>query len=215
MLIRDLMTREVVTVPPNMPVAEARKLMKVKNISRLPVVDKGRLVGIVNEDRLESIAHEHSHAPVAWQMVYVLSHTTVHDVMVKDVATIYENATVEQAVTIARKYKVGGIVVVDHEGKPVGIATTTDLFNGIAAKLLGIGEPGSRITVRNIGPSKNMSKVIDIVASQGIKIASLFTNRPPVIPARQDLILHLEIEDAAPAIKALKDAGFEADIRAR
>jgi acetoin utilization protein AcuB len=215
MLIRDLMTRDVVTVSPSMPVAEARKLMKEHNISRLPVVDKGKLVGIVNEDRLETVAHDHAHAPVPWQMVYVLSHTTVHDVMVKDVAIINENATAEQAVAVARKNKVGGIVVVDYEGKVVGIATTTDLFNGIVAKLLGVGEPGSRITIRDIGPAKSIGKITDTIAAQGIKIASLFTNRPPAPAVRQDLIVHLETEDPSPVVAALKAAGFDADIRAR
>jgi acetoin utilization protein AcuB len=215
MLIRDFMTRNVVTVPPTMAATEARKIMKDKNISRLPVVDKGRLVGIVNQDRLENIAHERSHAPVPWQMIYVLSHTTVNDVMVKDVATINENATAEQALAVARKNKVGGIVVVDHEGKVVGISTTTDLFNGIVNKLFGVDEPGVRITVRNIGAAMNLVKITDCIAAQGVKIHALFTNRPPVTPPRQDLIVHLETDDAGPVIKALKDAGFEANIRAR
>ena len=56
MLVHGVMTRNVVTVSPNTSVVDALKIMKEHNFSRLPVVDRnGRLVGLVTQNRLESV----------------------------------------------------------------------------------------------------------------------------------------------------------------
>jgi Zn-dependent protease/predicted transcriptional regulator len=47
MITKDIMTRNVIALPPSAPVIEALRIMSVNNIGRIPVVDKDRLVGIV------------------------------------------------------------------------------------------------------------------------------------------------------------------------
>ena len=55
MRIRDIMTRNVITVSPDTLIVEAEKLMKENNVRRLPVVEEGELVGIVTKyDLLEA-----------------------------------------------------------------------------------------------------------------------------------------------------------------
>lgn len=103
MLVRDVMTRNVITVPSNNSLGDAKKIVKEHNVSRLPVLENGKLIGIVNEDRLESVSASRTMAPVPWQVFYLLSKTTVKDVMVKDVATISPDATVEEAVALAQR----------------------------------------------------------------------------------------------------------------
>ena len=56
---RDLMTEDPVTVAPDATVAEAARLIASKKHNRLPVVDHGRLVGVVTRlDVLDALAHE-------------------------------------------------------------------------------------------------------------------------------------------------------------
>ncbi len=45
--VRDLMTRQVVSLPPQAPVAEALRVMSERNIGRIPVLEDGNLVGLV------------------------------------------------------------------------------------------------------------------------------------------------------------------------
>lgn len=47
MIVKDIMSREVITLPPSAPVIEALRIMSVNNIGRIPVVDQDRLAGIV------------------------------------------------------------------------------------------------------------------------------------------------------------------------
>ena len=83
MLVQGIMTRNVIAVLPDTPVIEALKIMKEHNFRRLPVVDKdGHLVGLVTEPRLERVKPRTA-TPLLWQITYLISHTTVGDVMRK------------------------------------------------------------------------------------------------------------------------------------
>jgi acetoin utilization protein AcuB len=70
MLIRDIMTKKVITVTSKTSVGDAQKLMKERNLRRLPVVDEGRLVGLVTLERLEQIKPK-TDAPLLWQITYL------------------------------------------------------------------------------------------------------------------------------------------------
>jgi CBS domain-containing protein len=47
MQVRDIMTRDPITLPPTAPVVEALKIMSARNIGRIPIVQDGKIVGIV------------------------------------------------------------------------------------------------------------------------------------------------------------------------
>jgi len=215
MLVRDVMTKDVITVPANTPIGDAKKLMKEHNVSRLPVVDdKGKLVGIVNEDRLESVTYSRSHAPVPWQIFYLLSKTTVKDVMVKEVATVGPDASVEASVAVAQRRGVGGLVVVDKDLKVLGIATTTDFFNSIINRVLGIGKPGIRLIIPKGGDAQSLQKIIDAVNKHGLEITTMFTISPPRT-RRKDVIMHIDSSDVRKLVEELEALGFQPTVRER
>jgi len=113
MQVQSIMTKNVITVSPNTSVIDALKIMKEHNFSRLPVVDKnGRLVGLVTQNRLESVRPQTT-SPLMWQITYVLHHTTVGDVMRKRLVTVSPDDTVEQAVALAQSTQVGTLIVID------------------------------------------------------------------------------------------------------
>ncbi|MFC1904703.1 CBS domain-containing protein [Chloroflexota bacterium] len=212
MLVADIMARNVVTVPKNTTVGNAQKIMKERGFHRLPVVDNDRLVGVVTRDRLER-AKPHTTAPLVWQMTYLVSHTTVSDVMRKDVVTVKSTDTVEQAIAKAVSGKVGTLIVLD-EDKIVGICTPSDFLFKIVAPTLGLGESGIRITVSGSGKGKFLKEVISGINRLGIEIKALWV---PVssVTNRQDAIVHLETEDATSVIQELEKLGYTASIRPR
>jgi len=213
MLVRDVMTKNVITVSSNTSLGDAKKIMKEHNISRLPVLENGRLVGIVNEDRLESVTISRSMAPVPWQVFYLLSKTTVKDVMVRDVATIHPDATAEESVALAQRRGVGALVVVE-DGKVVGIVTTTDLFNGIVNRVLGIGRPGTRLIIPDAGEGKDVEKVLNVVNQQNIEVITMFTIDLPR-SLRKELIIHLGTNDVSAVVQKLKELGYQPQVRNR
>jgi len=213
MLVQSIMTRNVVTVSPNTSVIDALKIMKEHNFSRLPVVDKnGRLVGLVTQNRLESVRPQTT-TPLMWQVTYILHHTTVGDVMRKRLVTVSPTDTVEQAVALAQSTQVGTLIVVD-KGKIVGICTTSDFFYKIVNPTLGIGESGTRILIDGGGDGKSAEKIISCINRLGVGIKIIWTS-PSSTTEETDITLQLDTEDATTVIKELAELGYEAVVRPR
>jgi len=111
-------------------VHDAEKIMRDNNIQRLPVVDKGKLVGIITRDRIREVASSPATSLSIWELNYLIAKMKVKDVMVQGLYTVTPNDTVEAAVGGAQQREVGSLLVVnkDKRDKLVGIATTTDLY---------------------------------------------------------------------------------------
>jgi len=213
MLVQGVMSRNVVTVSPNTSVVDALKIMKEHNFSRLPVVDRnGRLVGLVTQNRLESVRPQTT-APLMWQITYLISHTTVGDVMRKRLVTVSPTDTVEHAVALAQSTQVGTLVVVD-KGKIVGICTTNDFFYRIVNPTLGIGESGTRILINGGGDGKSAEKIVSCINRLGVGIKLIWTS-PSFTTKENDITLQLDTEDVTPVIKELAELGYEVIVRQR
>lgn len=212
MLVKDVMTRNVITVSSDTPVTDAIKIMKEHDFRRLPVVDKGRLVGLVHERRLERVKPQTT-APLLWQISYLISHTTVGDAMRKRVVTVKPTDTVEKAVAKAQSAKVGTLVVVDN-GRVVGICTTNDFFYRILNPTLGLGVLGTRIIVSGAGDGKSAEEIISCINRLGVEIKIIWTS-PSSTTAGNNLTLQLGIEDPTEVIKELSKLGYLASVRCR
>ena len=212
MLVQGVMTRNVITVQPHTSIADAHRIMKEHKFRRLPVVDNGRLVGLVTADRLERVKPRTT-APLLWQITYLFSHTSVSDVMRKRVVTVGPTDTVEQAIAKAQSAKVGTLVVID-KGKIVGICTTNDFFYKIVNPTLGLGESGTRILIDGGGDGKSAEKIIHCVNKLGVGIKLVWTS-PSSTAKENDITLQLDIEDATRVLTELAKLGHKAIVRAR
>ena len=212
MLVKNVMTRDVITISSHAPVAEAQRIMKEHKFNRLPVVDNGRLVGLVTESRLERIKPRTA-TPLLWQITYLISHTTVGDVMRKRVVTVKPTDTVEQAVAKAQSAKVGTLIVVDR-GKIVGICTTNDFFYRIVNPTLGLDEPGTRILVSGDSIGQLASEIIACLNRLGIEIKVLWAIASP-ITNKQEIVIHIDTEDITNVLSELEKLGCTASVVTR
>ena len=114
MQIVNLMTSEPVTIHPHDTLSRVKRIMDAGNFRRAPVVEDGRLVGILTERDL----HKYSG---------FLESTRVNAAMRTALITVTPDNTVEDAARLMLKHKIGGLPVVTG-GKAVGIITTTDLL---------------------------------------------------------------------------------------
>lgn len=145
MLVGDRMSKPVISVPPDMPINEALNLMKKDHIRRMPVIQNGKLIGIVSDKDLLNASPSPATSLSVWEMNYLLSKITVKDVMTKKVLTIQENTPIEEAARILADNKIGGMPVMRGD-KVVGIITETDLFK-MFLELMGARKKGVRATV--------------------------------------------------------------------
>ena len=120
-VIGDLMTRSVISVPSEMPVRDVVTQMYNTKHLGFPVVERGALVGII------SVADVHRMNPLDREVMQV------RDVMTRDVITLPPDAPVEDALRMMSLENIGRIPVVDH-GELVGIVTRTDILKVLELK---------------------------------------------------------------------------------
>jgi acetoin utilization protein AcuB len=114
MQIVNLMTMDPVTIDPRDTLSKAKNLMDAGSFRRLPVVDDGRLVGILTERDLR-------------EYTGYLESTRVNAAMRTALVTVTPSNTVEDAARLMLKHKIGGLPIV-ADGKLIGIVTTSDLL---------------------------------------------------------------------------------------
>jgi acetoin utilization protein AcuB len=213
MNVGDIMTTNVVTVPSNTSVAEAKRIMEAHRIRRLPVVDKGKLVGIVTEHRLESVSPSKATSLTVWELSYLLEKTTVKEIMERDVITCSPDTSVEESVAIAQSNRVGALVVVE-DGRVVGISSTNDIFYKIVNPILGIGEPGSRIEVAGGGNAKALEEILSAVNKLGLEITTVHIEQLPEAKTK-DVCVHVNNGDVKKLVAELKAKGYKVGVRRR
>jgi acetoin utilization protein AcuB len=165
MLVGERMSTPVISVPPTMPISEALNLMRRENIRRAPVIQDGKLAGIVSEKDLLNASPSKATSLSVWELNYLLSKITVKDVMTGKVLTVTETTPVEDAACIMIDNKIGGLPVVRGE-QVVGIITETDLFK-ILTELMGGRDTGVRVTALFPEQKGRLAEVARAIAGAG------------------------------------------------
>jgi len=197
---------------------EARKIMNAHNIRRLPVVDRGKLVGMISRDGITRASPSPATSLSVWEINYLLAKMTVKDIMSKSLVTVTPDMTVESAVALAQSKGVGALPVIDG-GTLVGIVTTDDFFYKILNPMLGIGKPGIRLLIHNCSTPKCIQHVMEIMEVMEVvgknKVKILAVDTMPTPEGEPQLMLHLDNADPAKIIKVLADSGFTAEVMER
>jgi acetoin utilization protein AcuB len=213
MNVRDIMTTNVVTIPSSTSIADAKRIMSAHRIRRLPVVDKGKLVGIVTERRLESVSPSKATSLTVWELSYLLEKTTVKEIMERNVITCSPDMNAEESLALAQNNKVGALVVVE-DGRVVGISTTNDFFYKIVNPVLGLGLPGSRIEIAGGGNAKALEEILSEVNKLGLEITTIHIEQLPEAKTK-DVCIHIENDDVSKLISKLKAKKYKVKVRRR
>lgn len=127
-IVREVMTRDPVTVMPSDPIRTAVEKMRARECRRLPVVEDDRLVGIITNRDLGRATNSPLVLRERWYDEFVLDHIPVRACMTTDPVSVSPQTLLSDAARILRDRKIGGLPVVE-DGNLVGIVTETDLLN--------------------------------------------------------------------------------------
>jgi CBS domain-containing protein len=146
MLAKEIMTKEVLTVSPQTSVQEVAKLLIEHKISGVPVVEEGKLVGIVSEGDLiikDTNLHIPSVINVLGSIIYLenpkkleeeikkITAVEVKDLMTKEVFTVQEDSDISEVATLMAEKRINRVPVVKGE-EIVGIISRGDIVKSIA-----------------------------------------------------------------------------------
>ena len=133
--VRDLMTKNPLTVSLDMPVVEARRMMLEHRIRHLLVMDGTRLAGIVTDRDIRLNLPSPATSLSVWEINYLLARMTLGSVMTKTVITVDPDRDAQDAARIMLDHTIGALPVVEA-GTVIGIMTETDILRAFA---VGIG----------------------------------------------------------------------------
>ena len=208
MKVKHWMTKDPIAVSPDTLAVEAQKIMKENRIRRLPVVDKGKLVGIVTFRNLIEAAPSSANSLSIHELNYLIMKIKVKDLMKKNVITVSPEDTAIDAIVRGVEKGIGGFPVVDEEGQLVGIITETQIARAML-QLFGTEGRNEIITLENVDLQRGtFGKIVNLVEKLGINIMSMFS-----LPRRTTDLLRVYIRiksgQREEAIQELKKAGYE------
>ena len=174
MKVGQRMTRNPITITPDVTVPEAQAIMRREKIKRLPVLDsKGKLVGIVTTLDLIHASPSPATSLDIYELHYLLSKLKVEKVMTRKVITVDEDLPIEEAARIMADNGISGLPVM--RGKIlVGIITETDLFK-LFIELFGARHKGIRLTLLLPEKKGELAKVSSAITKAGGNIVSFAT----------------------------------------
>ena len=133
MRVRDLMTIRPITVPPRMPVVEARRTMHERLIRHLLVVEGDQLIGILTDRDIRSNMPSPATSLSAWELNHLLARLTVGEVMTTNVIVVEPDRPAASAAALLISERIGALPVMDG-ARLVGIVTETDFVRAFAAR---------------------------------------------------------------------------------
>ncbi len=207
LLVKDSMTREVVTLSPEDTAKVALALCRERRIRHLPVLEEGGLVGIVSDRDLRAAAPPLGDPGRA----AALAEIRIGEVMARQVVTVAPDDPIEQAANTMRERRIGCLPVVES-GELVGILTASDVMDALVY-LVGAHEPGSRLEVSLPDRPGSLAGAAGVFGMCGINIVSAAmgtTREPDEERATRERVVVFRVDtiDTTEAVGYLEEAGY-------
>jgi acetoin utilization protein AcuB len=214
LLARDWMTRKLVTLSPEASVAEALTLCRERRIRHIPILEEGRLVGIVSDRDLRDASPALGDA----ERASALQEIRVGDVMTREVSTADPQDSIENVAQEMYELKIGSLPVVAEapvvdeglavaEEELLGIVTSSDVMRALVT-LAGLPEPGCRIEVRAPNREGILAEVAGKIQDLGVDIFSVLSD-PDRRSGNRTMVFQLVTTDPSSVMQGLKMAGYE------
>ncbi|MBI5342709.1 MAG: CBS domain-containing protein [Deltaproteobacteria bacterium] len=202
MLVGRRMTKDPKTVSPDDTLAHAADIMRRLRFNHLPVVEGGKLVGILTDTDLRNISLTGEPA----QGGTMPSDRRVREVMKTDVWSLTPEDAVEDALLIIRRKKFGALPVLSGD-KLVGIITKIDLLNAVI-DVLNLEEVGVRIEVSLPWNMKRFEELVGVLEGMSVRVRSCMIT-PRKGSDRMVALLRLDTIDGPKVIEGLRARNFD------
>jgi acetoin utilization protein AcuB len=204
MLVKEFMKTEVVIISPETTITDTLYTMRKNKVKRLPVVEKGRIVGIVTDGDLREVSPSPATSLSVWELNYLLGKIPIRDFALKNVITVSPSEPLEEAAVLMRRNHVGGLPVVDGE-KLVGMITESDIFDSFL-DVMGFRYPGQRIVIEVRDKAGVIGEVAGILKEEGANITSFALYHKG--PGAGHLVIRLEAKQFSQVLQRLEKQGY-------
>ncbi|MGB9440500.1 MAG: CBS and ACT domain-containing protein [Desulfobacterales bacterium] len=211
MLVKNWMSKNVITVDVNDSMQDAMKLLKENDIRMLPVMKKAKLVGIVTDRDLKKASASDATTLEVHELLYLLMKIKVKDIMTRDVITVPPDYTVEETAQVLQKNRISGAPVVAADGQLVGTITQTDLFR-VLISLTGVGNGGIQFGFQVEDKPGSIKEVADIIRIYGGRMVSILSSYDDVAEGYRKVYIRMRSIERSELQKLIKDLRTKATL---
>lgn len=213
MLVRHWMQKEPITVTSDTLVSEAKRILGEKNLHALPVVDNGRLRGLVTRAGCLRAADHVARTQNPSEFDFFVSRLLVKDIMVRNPVTVSSNDTMEHCLLTGHTLGIAQLPVVDEDGvvgRVVGLITANEIFK-LSAQFLGAFERWAGITLAPLKIEHGVLGAITRLAeAAGATVHAVYpiAGDPATAEAEKRVILRFQHADIGQVVQAFAAAGY-------
>ncbi len=210
MFVNRTMTSKVITIDPDADIFEAQEKMAKNKIRHLPVVDQDNtLIGIVTDRDIRSAMPSSLFKKLECTLEEKneICDLRIRDIMTPDPMSVSPMFTIQDAMLLIQKERVGALPVVDEANKLKGIISVRDLLRAFIS-VMGIGEPGTLLGVVVEEKVGELKKIVDAIVEENISMGSVLTAKYWE-PGKRAVFPYLFAMNVAPVKEKLKKMGFE------
>ncbi|OQX26360.1 MAG: CBS domain-containing protein [Desulfobacteraceae bacterium IS3] len=209
MFVTNSMQKNVITIGKEASVFEARDKMAANKIRHLPVIDsENNLLGVITDRDVRS-AMPSVFADVCnlEEEKKKVAELKVKEIMTTNVTTVSPMHTLQDAILLIHRTRVGAFPVVDEDGKLKGIISVRDLLRAFV-NVLGIEEPGMLLCILVENKQGQMKRVVDAITEEKISFGSILVARY-WDEGKRAVFPYLLTNNVAHIKRKLKNMGFE------
>jgi len=175
MLIRDWMAKDILTIDENTSVMRATRIMKEKNVRRLPVLSHGKLTGMITDRDLKDASPSKSTSLDIHEMYYLLSEMKVSEMMTPSPICLQDTDSLEKAAVVMLMNRISGLPIVGESGQLVGLLSETDILQAFIDST-GI-QDGTVIYVFDLADAPgSVTKLVDTMRQFPLRVRSILSS---------------------------------------
>ena len=186
MLVETWMSKPVITINADDSMQNATALLKERHIRILPVMESGKLEGIITDRDLKRASASDATTLEIHELLYLLSKIKVKEIMTKDPITVRPDYTLEETSRILLEKKISGVPVINDEGRMIGIITRDDLLR-VLINLTGVDKRGIEFAFQVKDRPKSIHELTDVIRKYGGRIVSILTSYEKASPGQRDV----------------------------
>jgi len=175
MLVKNWMSKNVIAIAKEDSMHHAMGLLKKNNIRMLPVLQGGRLAGILTDRDIKKASASDATTLEIHELFYLLAKIKVKDIMTRNPVTVAPDWTVEETAELLLQNKISGAPVLDDGQAVVGVITQSDIFR-VLISLTGIRTGGIQFGFQLADRPGSIKEVADIIRACGGRMVSILTS---------------------------------------
>ena len=203
MLVMNWMCQPAITINADDVVADAATLLQKHEIHMLPVMQKGKLVGIVTDRDIKRVSPSDVISENRIQDSDFLAGIIIKEIMTPDPVTIPYDYSLAETVEKFLVHKISSLPVVNQQQKVIGVITKSDFFY-LFLILTGFGKKGLQFAIEVEDRPESLKTITDIMREYGGHISSILSTRERARKGYRRLYIRV-FEIDQPSLQHLKE----------